>query len=383
MNLQTCIEQGKSPFESRLISIYHLAELLQESKASLILYGAGPACNHLLEYLLKMHIIPTCIADRDPEKINTDLMHIRVLSPEAALQKAGDNTICVVSIWTVSTFHQKLVQQLSEIGYKNIYFATIPALPRILDESLIKDIQQYKNEVIQIMNGLADDTSKMRFESYIHAFLSSRLDHCTVMGHYHSLDGYFLNNDLINVSSDDTIIRCRHGFHDDNETYLSIAAKAQQVLLFEPTIVGRIKTKEYLHASTYSHVLVFPHTLANESNAIAFHEKIYFTKFIDQEEYLTSTASSIPLDEFKDDVKPTLIHLDMAEGHLEALRGARIILNLSKTYILLSGFRRISDVIHILNEFKNYNIYIRYFGGITLKDGYVIILKKRNHPNQG
>ncbi|WP_079914153.1 hypothetical protein [Paenibacillus sp. 32352] len=375
MTLQDIIKLGKSPFERQIITIEMLSELLQQSDAPLILYGAGATCNDTLKCLFDKRIFPFCITDSDASKANTSILHFPVLSPKEAIQKAGPNAICVVAIWSASTFYKDFLDQLYALGYHNVYFLDIHFRPRSLDLHRIENVQQNETALLNVMDKLSDEISKKRFEDFIYAFLTSKMDHCSVLGHYKALDGEVLGNDLVRVRSNDILVHCRCGFQDDADSYLHTVSQLKEAYLFEPTWTGRTKTKEHIHAMNAHQVLVFPYLLSNEEMEMDFDEKLFFTRFIDQEEYRSVRASSIPLDMLAGEIHPTILHLDMTGGHIKALQGARKIISNNKPIILLSGFRLASEVVDIMKNFPQYSYSMRYFGGNTMRDGYVLIMK--------
>lgn len=375
MTLRDYIVQGTSPFESRILTIEHLQELLKKTEASLILYGAGATCSDTLKCLFEVSILPTCITDSDPSKANTSIMHIPVLTPKEAIKKAGPDAICIVAIWSAATFYKDFLDRLHALGYRNIYFLNVRFRPRSVNPLQVKDVQQSETVLLEMIDKLSDDTSKKRFEDFIYAFLTSKMDHCGVLGHYKALDGEILHNDLVSAGSDDILVHCRCGFQDDAESYLRKVSELKEAYLFEPTSAGRIKTKEYLHTLDHHQVMVFPYILGYQEMEVHFEEKIFFTRFIDQEEYRSTNAVSIPLDKLSDETRPTLLHLDMTGGHLEALQGASKVIADNRPTILLSGFRLASEVVEIIQAHPNYSYSMRYFGGNTMRDGYVLIMK--------
>ncbi|REK69572.1 nucleoside-diphosphate sugar epimerase/dehydratase [Paenibacillus paeoniae] len=375
--LHTNIKSGKSPFEKRFITIEELAKRLIPSDAPLIIYGAGATCSDTLKSLFAEKILPLCITDSDPTKAGTSIMDIPVLTPEEAIQKAGPHAICVVAIWSIATFYKDFVTRLSTIGYRQIFFLNIDFRPRSLPKRWVEDVQQNEARLLMTLDKFSDDKSKARFEDFIYSFLSSKLDHCNILGSYKSLDGEILNNDLVQAGNEDSLIHCRSGFQDDKDTYLNKISQLKEAYLFEPTWVGRIKTKEYFHSTQSYKILIFPNLLSNDMTETDFDEKIFFTRFMDQEEYKPAHANTIPLDMLVDELLPTIIHLDMTSGHIEALRGASKMIANNNPTILLSGFRHASEISDIIQTFPLYEFHMRYFGGITMREGYTLVMKSR------
>lgn len=369
------IENGKSPFERRFITVEELAALLLRSRDPLIVYGAGATSHDTLKCLFDAQILPHCLTDSDPNKVNTSILNLPVLSPQNALKKAGENAVCVVAIWSIATFYKDFLLQLEQIGYRKVFFLNVSFRPRVLDYNWVSDVQQHKQLIYQASELFADQKSKNRFEDFIHSFLSSKVDHCNVMGQYRSLDGEVWNNELVTLTAEDVIVHCRHGFHNDADNYLKSLCSAKHSYLFEPTWVGRIKTKECIYENKWDNFLVFPYNLGQESIETEFDQKIYFTSYIDQEEYHPTVANLIRLDDLADEIQPTLVYFDMTDGHLEALNGARNIIEKYRPTIILTGFRLASEAVRLMNEFSHTSIYLRYFGGITMREGYSLIIK--------
>lgn len=373
-SLEDFINLGESPFQNRIIKTKQLPALLTKFNGKIILYGAGASCSDIIKELFENDILPCCITDSDPAKANTSILHIPVLSPDEALLRAGTNAVCIVAIWSVSTFYKPFVDRLLSIGYKHIYFLDSDSRPRLLPESWVEDVQVNKSLLLEMHEKLSDELSKQRFEDFIYSFLSSKLDYSNVLGSYRSLDGQIVGNDLIKVGTNDIIVHCRCGFNDDQDTYLNTLSGAKEIYLFEPTWVGRIKTKEYFHERKSDHTLIFPYILGCDDTVVNFDEKIFFTRFIDQEEYKPSQAESIYLDFMENDLQPTIIILDMTMGHIQALQGAAKIIATHKPIIILKGFRFASEAAIIMKSFPQYSYSMRYFGGITMRDGYALII---------
>ncbi len=372
------IKQGRSPFENRFITIESLVKLLKQSDSPLIVYGAGGTCSDTIKILFEYGILPFCITDSDSAKANTFILHLPVLSPEEALRKAGPDAVCIVAIWSISTFYKTFVQQLHDMGYRHVYFLNISFRPRVLPREWVEDVQRNETLLLSAIDHMSDAKSKERFEDLILSFLSSKADHCGVLGQYRSLDGELLYNDLLKAGTDDILVRCRTGFKDDNDAYLSTVTNMKEAYLFEPTWAGRIKTKEFFHDRNADRVLVYPYLLRNtEDSEEIFEEKIFFSRFIDQEEYRSAYARTFSLDSLADELRPTILHLEMSGGHLEALKGSRRIISESKPWILLSGYRLASEAAKVIKAYPD-NIYsMRYFGGITMREGFVLIMKPR------
>lgn len=374
--LTDSIKRGKSPFENQFITIDSLAEMLKHSNSPLIVYGAGGTCSDTIKVLFENGILPFCITDSDPAKANTFILHLPVFSPEDALQRAGPDAVCIVAIWSISTFHKTFIDRLHEIGYSRIFFLNIHFRPRLHPKEWVEDVQRNAPLLLSAIDHMSDAKSKERFEEFILSFLSSKVDHCGVLGQYRSLDGEILGNDLLTAGNNDILVRCRTGFQVDNDDYLRAVTNMKEAYLFEPTWAGRIKTKEFFHDCNAERVLTYPYLLRNvEELEVEFDEKVFFSRFIDQEEYHSACARTFSLDSLADELHPTILQLDMTEGHLEALEGARRIILESKPSILLSGFRLASEAAKIIETYPDNIFSMRYFGGTTMRDGYVLIMK--------
>jgi len=301
-------------------------------------------------------------------------MHIPIWAPDEAIQKAGPNAICLVAIWSAATFYPELLERLDSMGYNKIYFLDIDFRPRLLPQEWVADIRRNETAILNAVDKFSDDKSKRRYEDFIYSYLTSKLNHCGVLGSYKSLDGDLLQNDLISAGDHDVLVHCRNGFKDDSEKYLRMISKLKEAYLFEPTCEGRIKTKEFFHLNHAPQVMTFPYLLGDQEVENDYVKKIYFSRFIDQEEYYSASAHSIVLDKFVDEIHPTVLYLDMSKKHLEALHGAQKMITENKPLLLLSGFLYVSEVIDIILAFPQYRFFMRYFGGITMREGYTLII---------
>lgn len=377
LHLEQAIGRGRSDFDETVMSFEQFLQITKRSpQAPVLVYGAGTKAEVVLEMLIRQKLLPICFVDADPDKWDTDILGVPVVSMQYAGKHYGASGIMLVDIVNIANHGQNIYAQAQKKGFKQIYFLRYNGMEyaRPLPEQ-VTDMQQNKEAVLSVFEQLSDETSKERYEDFIMACLTGFLPLISPQVHpeemvFPSKDGEMYNNALLPHSTGCAVV-CHNRLVPNYKEQFKNLQGCKQALMFEPSKPGLVVNKELHYAQPGSPCVIYPLMLSNQSQqAIHYMEKMTLQS-LSHYVFKRSTAQSIKLDDI--DINPDWIHLDLFEGHLEALAGARKTIDAYAPTLMFSGFGWVSQISELITQLSGYAFYFRCFGGFDLQDNYTLI----------
>jgi FkbM family methyltransferase len=296
-------------------------KLASEIAERYVLFGAGRLGQITLAGLLKVGVKPLAYADNNSKLWGGKVNGLQVLSPQVAAERFGANAIFVVTVYTSAP----IWKQLNDMGLKVISFASLAwQYPQSLTPHggviLPGKIFEQAGDVRKALHLWADDTSRREYMGQL--FWQSSLDPSVLPPHLPQNDIYFAD-DLYTTLADEVFVDCGAFDGDSVQEFLKHRAGSfSQIIAIEPdpenckALEARVAS---LPIETGRRIKVVQRAAGSKREVVTFNVTGTAGSSIGEGSYQVQCA---PLDELND-VKPTLIKMDIEGAEPSALMGAR------------------------------------------------------------
>jgi FkbM family methyltransferase len=321
---------------------------------SYVLFGAGRLGKVALAGLREAGIEPVAFADNNAELRNRSVHGVRVLSPRDAAARFSSNAVFVVTVYT----SQPVWEQLRALGVQAIPFALLAwKYPAALlphgDLELPDAIFAQAAEVRKGLSGWADDASRREYLGQLEWHTS--LDRSVLPAHLPQREIYF-PDDIVEQSSKETFVDCGAFDGDTIREFLKRRGSSfGQVIAIEPDPTNFQALRKYvatLPEDVRSRVLTIQSAVGLRKG------KVKFTA-------AGSAASSVgegplevecaPLDELLADCSPTYIKMDIEGAELDAVAGARKVIERDAPILAICLYHKLEHLWRIPLLIRSYS----------------------------
>ena len=339
-NILSVVEREKTTF-NRLVSPFDKA---------LVLVGAGSLGKQVLSCLRKDGIEPVAFADNSPALQGKAVDGVQVLSRHQAAEKYGSSAAFVVTIWNTDHSFIQTRKELTEINCKKVVSAI--SLRWKYSKSLLPffwlDVPSKTCENASLIKSAyslwADEFSR---QEYI-AQLKFR-----IWGDFDSLsepvpqESYF-PDDLFDLLPDERFVDC--GAYDGITIKHFLKRQKEfkgKIVAYEPDFTNYNLLKKYitnLDENTRNNVIYLPYAVGAKSEKVHFNATGTMGSTISNEGKTEVTC--VTLDENLGDIHtmPTYIKMDIEGSELDALAGARNIIQKEMPILTICLYHRYDDL---------------------------------------
>lgn len=311
-----------------------------------VLFGAGGLGKKTLTGLRKVGIEPLAFTDNNPDLWGKYLDGMIVLSPEEAAREYGQSANFIVTIWRAGGKHRlaNVKHQLSGLGCINIVsFAYLfwkyheIFLPYYCLD-LPHKIYQDTNEIMKIFSLWSDDASKLEYLTQLRWRLFLDFDGLSSPV---SHEQYF-PDDLFSFTPDEIFVDC--GAFDGDSLKSFVYRRGddfKKYIALEPDPVN-LKNLENdissMKPSLKNKITIYPVAATDKRGKLRFDATGTAAATIS--ETGTIEINCAPLDDILANSHPTYIKMDIEGAELNALLGAKQVIQEFKPVLAISVYHQ-------------------------------------------
>ncbi len=313
---------------------------------SVVLFGAGGLGKKTLTGLRKVGIKPIVFTDNNPDLWGKSVDGVTVLSPEEATREYGKSASFIVTIWRAGGEHRlaNTKQQLSNLGCINIvsfahlfwkYYETF--LPYYCLD-LPHKIYQDTNEIMKTFSLWSDNASRLEYLAQLRWRLFLDFDGLSSpVAH----EQYF-PDDLFSFTPDEVFVDCGAFDGDSLKSFVRRQGdNFKRYIALEPDPVN-LKNLENdissMKPSLKNKITICPVAATDKRGTLRFDATGTAAATIS--ETGTIQINCAPLDEILADSHPTYIKMDIEGAELNALLGAKQVIQESKPVLAISVYHQ-------------------------------------------
>lgn len=346
------------------ISIDKMKDDLKNLIDKIVLYGAGSAGIAFLHYLQDAGIYPRCFADGDPNKWGLKCENLPVINFKDIVKVIGEDALVIVTINTdgkkyCKSFdealreggHTGVHKNLKEAGCRNVidytYFRKCRKLfqgdkynlPSCSDISIM---EQHESDLCEVYALLEDDKSREVFEKLVRF----RMIDDSIQIPTESMDRQYFEYEFYPKSQNEIFVDCGAYNGISLDAFLRAnKRKFRKYYGLEPDVENYKKLKEY--------VVKLPTEIQNKAvivNKAAYDEnrKVSFYNLNGPGSFISDggiqTVDAIRIDNLVDEDGATYIKMNIEGSELQALQGAKRVIQGSHPKLAIAGYHKTWDL---------------------------------------
>lgn len=334
----------------------------------IVLFGAGGLGRKTLAGLRELSVEPLAFTDNNPALWESEINGVRVLPPQEAAQKFGQDATFVITIWKGEAIDRMAErrQQMAELGCSRVvpFGYLFWAYPDIFLPHYALDlphkVYEHANEIRGLFHLWADDASRREYLAQMKWRMLLDFDSLPLPVTHET----YFPNDLVNASPNDVFVDCGAFDGDTLRDFLRLRDKRfEQYIAFEPDAKNFLRLQQYV--STLPHRVarkVTMHQLAVGARA----EKVSFLSSGTESSAVGPGAievDSVAMDDILDGYIPTVVKMDVEGSELEALAGAKRLIERTLPVLAICVYHKqehlwqIPPLIHSISH--EYRLYLR------------------------
>jgi len=296
-------------------------------------FGVGKLGQRIFDFMSERKIIIHAFVDNNKSKHGSFFNGLHVI---AANEIPSDSIIYIAS----ATYFNAISNQLKDLGFSqtishnqaSVLFDGDEKFPiEMYQENLVNDLIQNKQKYLSVFDLLLDEESKVVFDNLLHYRFT--LNHQYINNVHTSLSKEYFDNDVLNLSDDETYFDLG-GFDGDSAEHFvkHVNHKYNSVHIFEPDAVLIEKAKKRFDKNEN---IVF--------NTLGIYDKqttLYFDitggldGIISQSGTLKIETTTI--DDYKNN--PTYIKFDVEGVEIEAINGGLNTIKYQKPKLAIASY---------------------------------------------
>lgn len=350
------IERQRSAFD----------RIAASSSGEIVLFGAGRLGRRTLSGLRKSRIEPLAFTDSNPRLWNMSIDGVTVLAPADAAQRYGKRAVFVITIWSgqaIDTMAQR-EEQLYALGCERVvpftylFWKHAGAMLPHYALDLPQKVHQQSNQVLAACALWSDPASRYQYL----AQLRWRL-----LGDFNALTPpvkhtIYFPSDLCQLTDREVFVDC--GAYD-GDTVRSFLKQSQgafaRIFAFEPDPASFARLE-----ATTSALQSDGRITLQQAAAGARAGKVSFCASADESSYVSAGTGNlevdcIVLDEILSHAEPSYIKMDIEGAELDALRGARRLIQRHSPVLAVCSYHTQDHLWKIPSLMRSFNPEYRFF----------------------
>jgi FkbM family methyltransferase len=325
-------------------------DLLAKADNRIVLFGAGNLGTKALRCLRSMGVEPLAFADSSELRWGTSMDGLLVLSPPEAAEKFGRSALFMVTIWSLGHNFRQTREQLRGLGCSQV-ISTSELRWKFADQMLpdfCQDVPhklyEQAGEVRRAASLWADEYSQLEYLSHLKW---RGLGDLGILGPPDAEESYFLDS-LYSIVPGDVFVDC--GAYDGDTAKQVLRRTGDRACIFavEADPANFRHLKEWtgtLDPEVGRRITAYPVAVG------ARRGQLHFNATGDEGACIAEdgdvVVDCIPIDELLGENKPTFIKMDIEGFELEALEGARGVIQKYQPILSICVYHRQSDLWHI------------------------------------
>lgn len=322
--LEELFAEGEAGATAREQSAFDL--IAGPSKNLIVLFGAGRVGRKTLTGLRKAGLEPLAFADNDARLWSTSVEGVEVLSPEEAARRHGDQATFVITIWRGEATDRMAEReaQLRSLGCK--YVVTFPPLfwkhakaflPHYAVD-LPHKVHQQEDDVRRAGRLLSDDASRDEYLGQLRWRLLGEFD-ALYRPVQHTM---YFPLDLCPLTDHEVFVDCGAYDGDSIRSFLDQPKKSfQRIYSFEPDPANFSKLeKEVSLRPERESITLQRAAVGAQTGTVTFSGDGNEASSVGKGDMV---VNCVALDEVLSGMQPTYIKIDIEGAELDALNGAR------------------------------------------------------------
>lgn len=354
--LSSVREREKSAFD----------KLLADSRNRVVLFGAGNLGRRALKSLRSIGVEPLAFADNGQSKWGSQVDGVPVLSPKDAAAQHGASALFLVTIWSLGHHYRDSRAQLEGLGCTHVE-STASLRWKFADQFLPDFCQDLPHKLYEQAGDVrkaatlwADDSSR---QEYLNHVKWRALGDQSALSPPVTEESYFLDS-LYQIDDREVFIDCGAYIGDTAEQVIRRNSSFSRIVAIEADPRNFERLRKWIAA------LDAP--LAARISALnvavgAKRGKLQFQASGDEGARITTegdlAVDCIPIDELPSAADLTFIKMDIEGGELDALEGARYLIQKQTPILSICVYHKQADLwriplfIHTL--VKDHRLYLR------------------------
>lgn len=335
---------------------------------SIVLFGAGGVCQECIEYVGESYI--RAIFDHDEKKWGTKIKGIEVLSPDTEWEKFvdADTAIIISTNIYVREIAESILKEHPETTeaqlFSNVNNST--TLCRYKPE----EISHHINQILKVRDMFADEASKEYYMDFVKACATMNplgfiCNPCCTKLHCYDTDICD-----IGVNGSKVIFDCGAYNGDTAKLFMQENESECEIYCIEPVNGNYHSLVRWIQEEDLKNIHAIHAGVGKERKT----EKIYSTeeetmwgsfysdRLGEKSTLLMNEVQIETIDYLAKDVQVDYIKMDIEGAEMEALRGARRVIQEDMPQMLISGYHKISDLWeipeYVLSLNPNYKMFL-------------------------
>jgi FkbM family methyltransferase len=341
-------------------------QLLAEADGRVVLFGAGNLGRKALRCLRGVGVEPLAFTDNNPASWGTSTDGIPVLSPAEAAEKYGRTALFVVTIWSLGHSFRQTQEQLSRLGCRHVVGSS--PLRWKFAEQLLPDfcqdlphkVYEQADEVRAAASVWADDYSR---QEYLNHLKWRALGDLGALEPPDTEASYFLDS-LYSIIPGEVYVDCGAYDGDTAKEVLQRRLDIGSFFAIEADPANFRALKQWtstLDPETARRILPCNVAVGASRGQLRFNATGGEGACIDEDGDVV--VDCVPIDELAGESKPTFIKMDIEGFEMDALEGARGVIQKYQPILSICVYHRQSDLwrvpLFIRSLVKDYRMFLR------------------------
>lgn len=340
--------------------------LLAEVENRVVLFGAGNLGTKTLRCLRSVGVEPLAFVDNNEARWGTSVEGVCVLSSSEAARKYGTSALFVVTIWSLGHSFRQTREQLSQLGCSHVVSSS--ALRWKFAEQMLPDfcqdlphkLYEQADEVRAAASLWADDYSR---QEYLNHLKWRALGDLAAVELPVAEESYFLDS-LYNIIPGEVFVDCGAYDGDTAKQVLHRTLDIGRFFAVEADPANFRALKEWavtLDPETARRIIPCNVAVGASRGQLRFNATGGECACIADDGDIV--VDCIPIDELAGDSNPTFIKMDIEGFELEALEGARGVIEKNEPILSICVYHRQDDLwripLFIRSLVKDYHLFLR------------------------
>jgi FkbM family methyltransferase len=340
--------------------------LLAEVDNRVVLFGAGSLGTKALRCLRSVRVEPLAFVDNNEARWGTSIAGVPILSPSEAVEKYGRSALFVVTIWSLGHSFRQTQEQLRELGCSHV--ASSSALRWKFAEQMLPDfcqdlphkVYEQADEVRAAASLWADDYSR---QEYFNHLKWRALGDLAALEPPVAEEQYFLDS-LYSILPGEVFVDCGAYDGDTAKQLLRRSRDFTRFFAIEADPANFRALQEWtgtLEPETARRISACNVAVGARRGQLRFNATGGDGACMAEDGDVV--VDCIPIDELAGESNPTFIKMDIEGCELEALEGARGIIEKNQPILSICVYHRQNDLwripLFIRSLVKDYRMFLR------------------------